>query len=779
LPLLSERYRRAAGLSAPKAAAATPGISVEGYWLDDESYFFLSEKFAPSIGRIVEIPSIADRTSGRVKEVISLEELRQQIADHAGRAVDLTALSTARFDMPDRDTIAVTVGGCDYRLDVRQRRITELSKSLEAPALYSPDGRYACFLKDADLWLRERETGFERPLTTDGAPYNAYGRQPESCMFALPYRKHPNPLALWSPDSQWLMTHRINERLVPDMALVEHVPSHGARPVLHRYKQPLPGDPLPVVTYVAIHVSSGRIVMFDEYPAPVLINSPIFRRMAWFGVQDTCWFIRLDRYYKQAELIELDLERGSGRVVISESATSGYLEFHQMGGTTPNVRTLARSNEVIWWSERDGWGHLYLYDAESRTLTNRITSGEWLVRDIIHVDEIARRILFTACGIDPKADPAWRSLCAINLDGSDFEVLSAHQGDLAVPKTEPCGITQERPFFPSRAQAGVSPNGRYAAVLYASIERGNVTKIVDLQTRRSLPIASALPAADEVSPRPITALAADGTTRLHGVLFLPSDFDESRRYPLIDYIYPGPQVTLEPQSFGSCWAAFSRALAELGFIVLMLDTRGMPFRSRALHQLGYGELLEPQLADHAAVVEELCKRHSYLDAGRVGMIGISGGGYATARALLDYGAVFKVGVSICGNHDNRLIVSSWRDKYCGPGADERWTRQANGAVAHKLNGKLLLISGDMDENVHLSQTFSLLDALIRANRDFDLLIVPGEGHYLLMTNGYVLRRAWDYFVRHLLGESPPAEFAIEFEPHEVARMERNYMRGML
>jgi dipeptidyl aminopeptidase/acylaminoacyl peptidase len=355
-------------------------------------------------------------------------------------------------------------------------------------------------------------------------------------------------------------------------------------------------------------------------------------------------------------------------------------------------------------------------------------------------------------------------------------VVCTHDGDIFVPRTEPCGLGQDRPFRPSIAQAGVSPDGRRAPVLYASVERGNVTRMVDLQTEQGFPIAAALPTANEALPRSFTALAADGVTRLHGLMFLPSDFDASQRYPLIDYIYPGPQVAWRPQRFHSVNGAQARALAELGFVTIMLDTRGMPFRNRQVHQAGYGELLEPQLADHAAVVRQLRERHPFIDTERAGIIGYSAGGFAAARALFDYGEVFKVGVAVCGNHDNSFNIASWSDKYRGPGDRESRADQANGSVAHRLKGKLLLISGDMDENVHVSHTLSLVDALIRANRDFDLLIVPNEGHGVLMTSGYALRRTWDYFVQHLRDETPPPDYAIQLEPHEVVRMEKSMGR---
>jgi dipeptidyl-peptidase-4 len=770
-----ERYERAVRLTAPKLAAETPGISVEGYWLDESQFYFLAEKIMPSIGRLVSIPSIANLMTNSVEEVIPLEVLAGLLSGESCQSVDVKTLSTAKFDMPDQNTLAVSVGGLDYLVDRYQRRVMTAKASLEFSALYSPNGRYACFVKGFDLWLRERNTGIDRPLTIDGAAHYCYSQLSESGLSGVTYRKRPCPAGLWSPDSRWFLTHRIDERSLPELGLVENAPAGGGRPALHKFKYVMPGDPLPVATYVAIHVDSGRVVSFEGFSA--LVTMPwVLQPSAWFSGRDTVWFVRFDRYSRRAELVCLDLGQETGRVVFNESVTSGYIELHHLMMGTPNVRTLPGSGEIIWFSERDGWGHLYLYDAVTGRLKNRITSGEWMVRDIVHVDELRRRLLFLACGVDAQTDPARRSLCSVNLDGGGFEVLIAHDGDVCVSTTEPGGLGQDRPHRPSQTQAGISPGGRFAAVRYASVGCGNSTQIVELQTQRRFAIASATPGSDLVPPRRFIALAADGVTQLHGVMFFPSDFDESRRYPLIDYIYPGPQIAHQPQSFGSMLAALGSSLAELGFVTFMLDTRRMPFRSRALHQIGYGGLLEPQLADHAAVVRQLCERYSFIDGGRIGMIGQSGGGAATARTLFDYGEIFKVGVSVCGNHDSSVYTAPWADKYRGPDGSETWAQQSNGAAAHKLEGKLLLISGDMDENVHVSHTFSLVDALVRANRDFDLLIVPNGGHSVLMTSGYTQRRTWDYFVRNLLGEAPPKDFEIKFEPHELARCTDALMR---
>ncbi len=768
---LSERYSRALRRTGPKTAMDTPGLGEEGYWLDESRYFFLSEKKDASVGGIVSVPAIADIDDQTIREVIPLESLVSLLSQDAAAPVDLKALSSAAFDMPDSRTLCVSVGTQHYRIDLERRIVLEHVSSASL-SLYAPNGQGACFVKGFDLWLRELLTATELPLTNDGAAHLFYAQQSDSCLAAIPYRQSPAPVGLWSPDSQWFLTHRIDERTLPELALVEHVPSEGGRPTLHRVKYPVAGDPLPTATFVAVHVSSRRVVTFEDFPCPVLAYSPITFRMVWFGGSDVAWFLRTDRYWKHAELVRLDLAAGTGRVVLREEVSSGYVDFNPFMGATPNVRTLPASNEVIWFSERDGWGHLYLYDAANGVLKNQITQGQWLVRDVVDVDEQARRIFFLAGGIDPKTDPARRSLCAVNLDGTAFEVLVAHEGDVHVATTEPCAPDQYRPFRPSRTRPGISRNGRFAVVRYRSVTRGNQTKIVDLRTRHAFGIGAVLPDPDETLPHHFTVLASDGKTCLHGVMFFPSDFSEDRCYPLIDYVYPGPQAAQQPQSFRAMKSAQAETLAELGFITVMVDTRGAPVGSRAFHQAGYPELLEPQLSDHAALVRQLCQRFSFIDSRRVGVIGHSAGGAAAVRALCDYGDLFKAGVAACAYDDASFCTAMWSDKYRGPCDEVRWAAQANNSVAHKLRGKLMLICADMDENVPLSQTLSLASALIRANKDFDLVLVPNSEHSVLVVSGYAQRRAWDFLVRNLLGEAPPQDFEISFPPWELMRFAR-------
>jgi len=764
------RYSRAASLTAPKVAATLPGLGTEGYWIDAQHYFFLAERYDAELNRIVSIPSIANCLMSSTQEVVPLERLKELVQCPPSHVADSAAWSEAEFDMPDADTLAVSIFGTDFLIDWRHSRLRSSDVSWGMPALYSPDGRHACFVSGYDLWIKELASGATRPLTHDGERHFAYAQVAESGLSGVTYRRHPHPVGLWSPDSQWFLTHRVDERDLPSLPLVEHVPPRGGRPVLHEVRYSMVGDPLPFATYVAIHITSGRTITFSDFPSSLVMPFLPFSQLAWFASASVAWFLRLDRYFRNAELIRLDLKDCRARIALSESTAAGYLDLHSASTARPNIWTLSSSNEVVWISERDGWAHLYLYDSISGRVKNRITAGNWLVRDLVNVDEKRRKVLFLAGGIAPGTDPARRALCSVNLDGSDFQVLLAHDGDIAVARTDAWPPTQHRRFRPQWARNSIAPDATWAAVQYESVAGGCRTEIIDLATRRGVTIASALPKPHDPTSLHFKVLAADGMTTLYGTMFLPSDFDSTRCYPLVDSIYPGPQSAWQPQSFQSAIATQACTLAELGFVTIMMNTRGTPIADRAFHQCGYGSLLEPQLADHAAAVTELCDRHSFLDRDRVGIIGESGGGSAAARALCDYGSIFKVAVAVCGNHDSTLYTSAWSDKYRGPEGPNSWNEQANQTVAHKLTGKLLLISGDMDENVPVSQTLALANALISANKDFELLIIPNGGHAVLLANGYVQRRVWDFFTRYLLLGSPPTDFELSYTQHELARM---------
>lgn len=766
---LVDRYARATMLTAPKLASEPHVGTLDGYWLNATQFFFLQERTHTESGHIVRVPCRFDARSQGVEEVISLDDVRQAVSQHTGEVIDSSELADATFDFPRPNVLAMSIGERDYLLDASRRSLLRVAHGLNVPALYSPDGQHACFLKGDNLWVRNRGSSLERPLSTNGEIHNAYAQWCGAKLTSSLGRGRPTPLGLWSPESTWFLTHQVDERRVPDTVLVQHCPEGGGRPRVHDFKYAIPGDPVPSGTLVAFHMASGKTARFPDSAFAGGALSPFEFKRVWFSNDQTAWMLRLDRFCKQVDLVALDLAGGTSRIVLSERVSAGYIDLNSHVLAAPNVRTLTQTKEVIWYSERDGWGHLYLFDSATGQLKNRITTGEFVVRNIVHVDHERRRLLLLVGGLEPASDPSHRALCAVNFDGSGFDVLLAHDGDISTAAQSPCGLAQDRPFRPTGAPQVVSPDGRFAIVYRRSVETGNCTDLLNIPTRDRMTIVCSKRSGQQTNQRRIVSLAADGATPLHGVMFLPSDFDDRRSYPLIDYIYPGPQVVQQPQSYRSLAAAPAMALAELGFVTLMLDTRGMPHRSRAFHQAGYGALLEPQLSDHAAVVGNLCNTYSFLDRERVGIFGQSAGGAAAVRALCDYGEVFKVGVAACGNYNPDHYSSHWSDKYRGEGESAGWRADSVCSVAHKLRGPLLIISGDMDENVPMSQTFCLANELISANCDFDLVIIPNQGHEVLLTSGYAQRRMWDFFIRHLLQKIPPNRFEIAYSGYELDR----------
>jgi dipeptidyl aminopeptidase/acylaminoacyl peptidase len=762
----SERYARAAALTPEKMAPRLTGALGDGYWIDDRRYFFCVIA-ALADGKIGLAPRIAEAVSGVVAPVLGAETIAVLLSGHSEVEVGAADLADAQYDMPRAGELVVTLGPTAYHIALEGPVLSRVETLDPILALHSPDGRQACLLKEHTVWVKDCAAGTAKQLTPDGESYAAYGAWPESGPAPLSVQRVQVPVGLWSADSQWFATHRIDERALPESGLVEHVPAGGKRPIPHVFKVAGPDVDPPKAEFIVCHPASGRQISAAARPAIVQAFSPFMYRQCWF-VGDRLYFFDWERHSSDVALVEMDLETGALRTVVRETADSGWIDHHPSLLGQPMVRPLSASGELIWYSERDGRGHLYLLDLGDGSLKNRITQGEWVVREIVHVDEVRRRIL--ASGFGGAKDATDRRLCAIGFDGGGFETLLALDADIAVRSDPMSGVDQLKPFRPSYACSGASPDGRYVVVIVGAADQATRFILIDIEAGRQTELSKIDIDAHWPAPRPqpFEVLAADGVTPLHGVMVFPSDFDADSSYPLVDYIYPGPQSNWFSRRFPNPLALTLQSVVELGMVGVILETRGMPNRDRAFHQAGQGQMLEPQLSDHVAAIEQLSRRHAFLDRDRVGIFGQSGGGHATARALFDYPEVFKVGVSVCGNHDNRNYIAHWIDKYGGrPGTPER-DGQSNVEAAHKLQGKLLLMHGDMDDNVHPGHTLAVSAALIAAGKEFEQLIVPGATHGVLMESPYAVQKLWSFFVRHLLGAEPPADFTLSWTPAEAA-----------
>lgn len=616
----------------------------------------------------------------------------------------------------------------------------------------APGGRWELLRIGHDIALREVAGGNTRRLTANGTADSPYAASPDTNLQAVTQRVQgvaTPPVAAWSADGTRLVTHRLDQGAVGLLPLIQSCPADGStRPVVHQIHMPLPGDAaIGHAELLVVEAATGKILPVETDPLPIPFLSPLELGWVWWSDDSArIYFLREGRGSKSLELCAADAATGTVRPIFAETSES-YVEPSPLLPWLSQVRTLGATGEVVWPSERDGWRHLYLLDEASGQIKRQLTAGPWVVRELIDIDPAGRLVYFTASGREAQHDPYLRQLYRVSLDGGAPEQLTEAEADHKIH------LAPDRTCFVATAsRVDLAPVSELRAAdgrLIAELERADLTDFFGQGF---------------TLPERFTVKAADGATDLHGVLYKPSDFDPARRYPVVDDLYPGPQLIRTPKSFCLAPSAafetwpgqwISQSLAELGFVVINLDGRGTPLRTRDFHLASYGRLEEAGcLEDHLAALDQLAAERPYLDLGRLGVVGHSAGGYAATRALLAYPQRYKVAVASSPDQDLLCYLGYWAEKYQGLPIDGRYRNQANAALAEALQGRLLMIHGELDDNVNPYATPRFVDALIRADKDFDLLIVPGANHDLL-NHPYVVRRKWDYLVTHLMGALPP------------------------
>jgi dienelactone hydrolase len=642
----------------------------------------------------------------------------------------------------ESDVFRYTVDGESFEVDGEawSRTAIETPTPEFAPhELPSPDRKRVAFNRGHDVWVREVASGEERQLTFDGTAEQPYGRNPDvndlDVMLGT-FGVTAPPLAIWSPDSTRLLTHRVDQSSLELMHLVQAAPPGGGRPKVRSYRYAMVGDPTVAMGHLVVLDASDGSRVDVEGTVPFAYMSPLMAKHAWWSADGkTAYLVDVGRTASSAELRAIDTTTGAVRVLVTESGpTQVQLApmFMQL-----NVKVLT-TGEVVWWSERTGWGHLYVYapDGSCRALTE----GEWLVRDLVAVDEERRLVTFTAGGREPGLDPYVRQVYEVSLDGGPVRRITDDTLDHALT---------------------TSPSGRYAVDVASSLDTPARSVLRRLGTADVLELepadASALLATGWTPPERFQVLAADGVTPIYGVLYKPHGFDETQTYPVLDDIYPGPQINAAPVSFpgapGMTPATHAPSMAALGFAVVVVDGRGTPMRDKAFQDATRKDR-DIVLQDHAAAIRQLGETRPWLDLDRVGIYGISGGGWASTRGVLTQPDLYKVAVSIAGDHDDATYHAMWGERFFG--TDHDYAAASNSSLADRLEGKLLLIHGDMDDNVTPHLTIRLIDAFMAADKDVDLMIVPNSAHTMLTHQQHWIRRRWDYFVQHLMGEQPPA-----------------------
>lgn len=615
-------------------------------------------------------------------------------------------------------------------------------------AVTSPDKKRSAFIRDFNLWVRDVATGKETQLTTDGVKDFGYATDNAG------WTHSDRPVLVWSPDSKKIATFQQDQRGVGEMYLVDTKAGH---PTLQAWKYPLPGDEVvTTIQRVIIEIETPRVIRLKLPPdqhRSTLCDDIQCRGGEWADVEWTpdgtqLAFVSTSRDHKHAQLRIADAATGTIRDVLEETAETQY----ESGQGRVNWRYLPAKNEVIWYSERDNWGQLYLYDATTGKLKNQITTGEGVVTQLLKVDEKNRLLYFLAVGREKGRDPYFSHLYRIGFDGKNLSLLTPEDGNHEI-SLSPSGNF----FFDSYSKPDVPPVAVLRSAdgkLISTIEKADISKLL---------------AAGWKPPVPITVKARDGVTDLYGLMFKPTNLDEKKKYPIINHIYPGPQGgSVGSRSFSAA-RSDAQALAELGFIVVQIDGMGNPLRSKKFHDFYYGNMGDNTLPDQITGMKQLAEKYPWIDIDRVGIWGHSGGGYAAADAMFRYPDFFKVGISESGNHDNRVYEDDWGERYQGlltrdSSGKTNYDDQANQNIAKNLKGHLLLAHGTMDDNVPPNNTLLVVDALIKANKDFDLLMLPNQRHGYGSAGNYMTRRRWDYFTRYLMGVEPPKNYELKPPP---------------
>jgi dipeptidyl aminopeptidase/acylaminoacyl peptidase len=734
--LTADDYARAEQFMSYNTTPLVFGTAVRPSWLSGDRFWYRNS--IPDGAEFVLVDP-ARRTRARAFDHERLAAALSRAADTAYGAFGLP-FTQIEFSTDGR-SIAFDARGRRWSCDVQGAQCTGgpgRADEARRNAVVSPDGRRAAFVRDDNLWVRDLTSGAEKQLTTDGVRDFGYATNNAGWV------KSDMPVVVWSPDSRKIATFQHDGRAAGEMYLVETRVGH---PVLQQWKYPLPGDSaIFTIHRVIIDVDAGTVVRLrmppDQHRSSLcdhIVCGGRWVDVEWSPDATQLFFLSTSRDHKQERLRVADAATGAVRDIMEETVET----FFESGNGAVNWRALPASNEILWFSQRDDWGHLYLYDLTTGQLKHQITRGAWNVLQVLRIDERTRTIYFTGAGREP-GDPYFRKLYSVRMDGSRLTLLT--------PEDANHDVTW-------------SPSARFFVDSYSRPDVPPVTVLRDLSGRTVLTLERAdisrLLATGWTPPMSFSVKARDGQTDLYGLMYRPTAFDSTRKYPIINHHYPGPQSgSVGSRSFSA--ARDNRALAELGFVVIQLDGMGTPMRSKSFHAAYYGNMGDNGLPDQIAGMKQLAERHSWIDIERAGIYGHSGGGFSSADAILRYPEFFKVAVSQAGNHDNRNYEDDWAEKWQGllerlSDSTTNYDNQANQLLARNLRGKLLIAHGTMDDNVPYYSTLLVVNELIRHNKDFDFILFPNRRHGF-GNEPYMVRRRWDYFVTHLMGAEPPREY---------------------
>ncbi len=786
---MQERYAAAEKLLTPVAAGKVRNTTLTVRWIGQSSECWYERRNTD--GRewiVVDAASGARRPAFDHQLMAALLRARGQEAEAANLPIAVSQIRP--------DAVEFSCEKKKYRLTHGSNELTGIG---DIEAAYgpsrSPDGKWQLSQIDGNLWLSESD-GQPRQITTDGSPDNGYaiyhgnykaGHVPRSRMDA---RDRPAGL-VWAPDNSKVIVWHIDQRHVEPYPLLESAPHDGSfRPKVHLPRLPLTGENPPTIRWLCLDLDTRRLtpLQLPEDQLHLHQDWEAVRKWMWSPDCSHAWAVMFGEHQKTAYLVDIDLATGASRIVVSEKGEP-RVELNTTSYNPVAVDVIGNLEQVIWYSHRSGWGHLYLYDGKAGQLLNAITQGEWLVRDLIDVDARSGRVLFTASGRE-DGNPYLRSLYSVNLDGSNLRRLTPAGVDADItPGLSAISRTTE--FIRQ-----LSPSGNYLVYTRSTVSRPPQTVVVCLgdgsETLIEEADVSGLLASGYVPPEEFVTLATDGETEIYGLLYRPSVLPADGKAPVMVAQYASPLMAACPRTYGGAVAGLGllvspAAYAALGCAVIMLDARGTTSRSRAFATAGQGKLHLIGMDDYVAAIRQLGERHAWIDTRRVGISGGSYGGFATIRAMLEFPDVFTVGIAgapFVAVH-NMYPDYHWTGWHgvpdYGEGRSERPSDTARPQnyenmdatlQVDKLKGHLLLLAGELDENCPPGPIMQLYAAAVEADVPMDMVVLPNRNHYTIGRTRYTYRLLMDYFCRHLLKKKPPRNFQFRLLPQKPEPSDR-------
>lgn len=717
-----EDYNRAYALREKYNAKHVLYAGVVPHWVDQTSAFW----YVRQTEKGKEYVKV-DAASKKRTALFDQQKMAAALTEKAGREINAynLPLQNCRLNI-SLDTLRFQLDGKFWAYSIKNNRLLdegaipprgkerhwmEVDDEKDGRPVTSPDGKWTAFIKNDNVYVREVATGKEKQLSQDGTLSNYYSSYIQ-----------------WSPDSKSVVSCRIRPVEKRYVYYVESSPADQAQPKLHKQEYAKPGDELRFKVPCIFEVESGRrlIPSTELFSHQYELSGPM-----WNADSKAITFEYNERGHKVYRVLEMSAVDGSVRTLIEEKEEK-YVNY-------PRIyrNYLSDGKRIIWSSERDNYNHLYLYDRATGKPLNQITKGEWYVRGVQHVDEANEVIYFSANGMKKGEDPYLIHYYKINFDGSNLVELTPEEG---------------------MHQCWYSSDYKYLVDVYSKVDQAPIAVLRDakngkIRMRLDKADISALLANGWKAPEVFSAKGRDGKTDMWGVIYRPSNFDPSKKYPVIEYIYSGPGDQYVPKTFSS-YNWWMTSLAELGFIVVQVDGMTTSFRSKEFEEVCYKNLKDAGLPDHIAWIKAAAQKYPYMDIDRVGIFGCSAGGQESTGAVLFHPEFYKAAYSACGCHDNRMDKIWWNELWMGYPVDESYSACSNVDNAHLLNRPLMLVVGELDDNVDPASTMQVANALIKANKDFELVVIPGAHH--TMGEDFGEHKRYDFFVRHLMGITPPS-----------------------